>query len=79
MTLTLGTWLWPFAVTMAVWAWAIFKLPGDARRREFTDLVDAATSVADAFVATVRLGIALIVSLIAWLVWAICIIVQAPH
>lgn len=62
MTITIGTWAIPLAVTVAIWAWAVLQ-----PSRQPTSSYDFG-GAADALV---RLVVALPVSLIAWLIWAL--------
>jgi len=60
VTISFGWWLAPLAVTILAFGYAIWDGPSSAR-----------PSYADAVIALIEYGAALIVSLIAWLVWAL--------
>lgn len=59
ITLTLGWWLIPLAITVASWAWALMT-PSDPSGPFAIDPMPL-----------IRAGTAAIISLFAWLVWAL--------
>ena len=59
-----GFWLIPFAITVGVYTWALMTPGYHFSLRNYQDIgID--------FLPTLRLGLATIVSLAAWLVWAL--------
>ena len=62
ITITLGWWLLPLTITIGSFVLAIIKAPQD--RNGDWDFFTP-------FIAAIYLGYALIVSLIAWLVWSL--------
>lgn len=62
-TITFGWWLVPAAITAAAYVWASMK----EDRRPVHDYGRIGQSAANAIIH----GVALVVSLIAWLVWAV--------
>ena len=63
-TITFGWWLLPLVITVASMAWAIPVRDDERRSGSYFPALDGLES---AF----RTGVATIVSLIAWLVWAL--------
>lgn len=59
MTITLSAWWLPFVVTLALFAWAVLKPAANGGDYSF-DLMPL-----------VRVAAALVLSLMAWLVWAL--------
>lgn len=64
VTLTFGWWLAPFAVTCIFFLWAWFVTPPAKQSYGYGQ-------AAGGFIDAVMYGIALIASLIAWLIWAL--------
>lgn len=63
-TIGLGWWIAPALVTVLALGWALFMSRDEGSHGDYA-------SIGNAFVALVIYGAALIVSLIAWLVWAV--------
>lgn len=63
-TITFGWWLAPLSVTAFAFSLAAFMCRDDERHGDYS-------AIAGAFVSLVIYGAASIVSLIAWLVWAL--------
>lgn len=63
MTITIGWWAIPFLVTLALLAWANWPRPDEDRSGDF----DFAFWLPAAF----RLAVAIVGSLIAWLIWSL--------
>ena len=61
MTLTIGAWIVPAFITLAAFTLAIKKAPSKGGDYDF----------ASGFIALLFVAIAAVVSLIAWLVWAL--------
>jgi hypothetical protein len=59
MTITLSAWVLPLAVTLAVFAWAVVRSSAAGGDYSF-DLMPL-----------VRFAVAIVLSLMAWLVWAL--------
>lgn len=64
VTLTLGWWLAPLAVTMAVFAFSIIVDRSESRPTSYA-------SIGNAVVGIFMYGAATIISLFAWLIWAL--------
>jgi hypothetical protein len=63
MTLTLGWWLLPAAITLITLSWCFFTF----NKRP----TDALGVILQPFIASFYYGIAVVVSLAAWLIWAL--------